>query len=107
MNITGLPGNWTCTVELHDHPDLLWEIDESTAGELINSWENLPASTEHAVKGPQPGYMGCCLKSSNEEWHTYRGLVTYYLNGMIKTSKRDKKRIFEKSILSTIPHTAE
>jgi hypothetical protein len=105
MNTLIENSRWVCSAELYSgHSNPAWEIDEVTAGELINIWASLNGSDKDAERDSRLGYKGCLLRSpSNEEWFTYEGVVTLYKKGEPAESRLDPSRKFEKKVLANIP----
>ena len=84
-------------------PDPTWQVQETVARKLLDTWDSLELSTRGCPPAPPLGYRGCFLRcTSDQEWFAYGGVVTLKTSDRYE-SRRDKDRMFEKKLLASAP----
>ena len=84
-------------------PDPTWRIENETTRRLEAIWDEFEPCAEKQISTSQLGYRGCSLaRAPGIEYTCYGGVVTRKSGDEIE-SRRDKARIFEKSLLATAP----
>lgn len=101
-----LKGNWKCQADfsIGVEENCSWKVSKDIANKLLTEWKKLrTAFTSPAEKSVFLGYKGTRLiGSGNIELYSYGNTVTLKKGNIIET-KQDRRRKFEKMILSTAP----
>jgi hypothetical protein len=85
-----------------DRPDLVWPVREEVATALRALWQSLPEAQGDIPATQTTGYRGAYLRSADEEWFAYGGVVVQ-LVGHELHRRADPRHRFESMLLNTAP----
>ncbi|MGC8859533.1 MAG: hypothetical protein ACP5P3_10580 [Ignavibacteria bacterium] len=101
-----LRGKWVCQADfsIGDEENCRWKVSKDIASKLLTEWKKLKTTFEApAEKSVFLGYKGTRLiGSGNIEFYSHGETVTLKKGNIIET-KQDRRRRFEKIMLSTAP----
>jgi len=101
-----LRGNWKGQADfsIGVEDNCSWKVSKEIAKKLLKEWKKLKSAIEPpAEKSVFLGYKGTRLiGSDNIEFYSFGNTVTLKKGNIIET-KQDRRRRFEKMILSTAP----
>lgn len=84
-------------------PDPTWLVEEKQSQRLEAIWNQLKPCVAPTTIEPRLGYRGVSLVCANSEEFTTFGGYAKRKEGNTTEWKRDDKRLFERSLLSTAP----
>ncbi len=84
-------------------PDPTWTVPPDVVAELERLWDSLESTAQPLPAAPALGYRGCFLHDKgNRKWFAYGGMVQLDKGGRSEMRK-DKERVFEKTLLASAP----